>query len=262
MDQEEFSMNELLVFNFEEKRKVRSLLRGDEPWFMAPDACGILGLTNVTKSLQTLDDDEKDVITRANDPNHWLGSFGNEGQKGGAQSVNIVNEPGLYRLIFQSKKPEAKAFKRWVFHEVLPSIRKTGEYRMNKRAAVYRSIAQFGAHDVVHGSERPGEECVWRALTNGRMYAFKKAAGRWLACLYDKQGCLVDWTGHRSPAAVLKFLPIWVHGYPRVGEIPPESVKSPLSKTTKAEYLKWLDGLMDSGSDVLSGIADKAAPVA
>jgi prophage antirepressor-like protein len=138
MDQKELSMNELTIFNFEEDREVRTLIRDDEPWFFHADACYILGHTNPTVALQMLDDDEKDIITRANDPKLFLGSFGSSGQRGGAQSINIINESGLYNLIFRSNKPEAKRFRKWVTSEVLPSIRKTGAYSTLKRH--YKSL--------------------------------------------------------------------------------------------------------------------------
>lgn len=85
-----------------------------EPWFVAADVCRALGLGNSSKAVMPLDDDEKG-ITICNTP-------------GGEQKMVIVSEPGLYSLIVRSRKPEAKAFKRWITHEVIPSIRKTGGY--------------------------------------------------------------------------------------------------------------------------------------
>jgi prophage antirepressor-like protein len=126
-------MNELKVFKFEEGRKVRTLERDGEPWFAHVDACAVLGHTNPTKALQMLDDDEKDVITRASDPNLWLGSLGGPGREGGAQALNIINESGLYNLIFRSNKPEARTFRKWVTSVVLPSIRSKGYYALDKQ---------------------------------------------------------------------------------------------------------------------------------
>lgn len=82
-----------------------------EPWFVAKDVCDILGLSNPTVALQNLDDDERAKF--------------NLGRQG---STNVVNEAGLYVLVLGSRKPEAREFKRWVTHEVLPSIRKHGGY--------------------------------------------------------------------------------------------------------------------------------------
>lgn len=88
----------------------------NEPWFVAKDICDCLKIGNVTESLRNLDGDEKmpSVVLRA----------------GKKVEVNLVNESGLYNLIFQSRKPEARAFRKWVTSEVLPSIRKTGKYLM------------------------------------------------------------------------------------------------------------------------------------
>ena len=110
-------MNNITVFNYK-TQSVRTVTRADgAPWWVARDVCEVLGLTNVTEAARHLDDDEKMTITN---PERQ------PGQRGGAQNLIIVNEPGLYSLILRSRKPEARAFKRWVTHEVLPTIRKTG----------------------------------------------------------------------------------------------------------------------------------------
>ncbi len=87
--------------------------RTGEPWFVAKDVCDCLGLTDVSKTVSLLDDDERGTNSIRT--------------PGGLQAVLSVSEPGLYSLILRSRKPEAKAFKRWITHEVLPAIRKTGE---------------------------------------------------------------------------------------------------------------------------------------
>ena len=84
------------------------------PWWVVNEVCELLDLGNPRSSLTSLDVDEKGV--------HSMDT------PGGKQDVTIINEPGLYSLIFKSRKPEAKSFKRWVTHEVLPAIRKTGAY--------------------------------------------------------------------------------------------------------------------------------------
>lgn len=98
---------------------IRTLLRNGEPWFVAKDVCEVLELGNVTRALDGLEEDEKMTLTN---------SKSHSGQRGGAQFLNIVNESGLYALIFKSRKPEAKAFRRWVTSEVLPTLRRTGRY--------------------------------------------------------------------------------------------------------------------------------------
>ncbi|WP_320043203.1 BRO family protein [uncultured Desulfobacter sp.] len=87
-----------------------------DPWWVAKDVCDVLTLNDVSRAVERLEDDEKLIRV-------LLVS----GQK---RETWTVNEPGLYTLIIRSNKPEAKAFKRWVTHEVLPSIRKTGSYQM------------------------------------------------------------------------------------------------------------------------------------
>jgi prophage antirepressor-like protein len=92
-----------------------------EPWFFAKDICAVLGLSNISKALENLDSDERGIT--------------NEDTLGGAQQVLIVSEPGAYRLIFSSRKPIAKKIMRWLAHEVLPALRKTGRYEARPAAA-------------------------------------------------------------------------------------------------------------------------------
>ena len=107
--------NELQVFNSSEFGNVRVVQVDGEPWFVAADVCRALEISNSRDAVARLDDDEKGV--------------GSTDTLGGKQGMQIINEPGLYTLVLGSRKPEAKAFKRWVTHEVLPSIRKHGSYK-------------------------------------------------------------------------------------------------------------------------------------
>lgn len=100
------------VFNGHQLRIVE---KNNEPWFVAKDVCEILEISNPSMALQRLDDDERAKF-----------NLGRQGE------TNIVNEPGLYTLILGSRKPEAKQFKRWITHEVIPTIRKTGGYVANE----------------------------------------------------------------------------------------------------------------------------------
>lgn len=111
--------NELKIFTNEEFGKIRTVLIEDEPWFVGKDVATILGYSNPSKAL-TDHVDEDDKLN-----NESLSSLG---QRGGW----LINESGLYSLIFGSKLKEAKRFKHWVTSEVLPSIRKTGSYHMPK----------------------------------------------------------------------------------------------------------------------------------
>ena len=111
--------NEIQRFDFK-GASLRTLTdEAGEPWFVAKDVCDILGMSNPSMAVTALDKDEVAQI----DPKDYLGS-----ENRSNQAVNIVSEPGLYKLIMRSRKPEAHEFKRWVTHEVLPQIRRTGGY--------------------------------------------------------------------------------------------------------------------------------------
>jgi len=105
-------MKELQIFKFNGINDVRVVMLENEPWWVLKDVCDILGITNATEVTKRL---EKDEVTRFN-----LGGLSGE--------TNIINEAGLYNVIIRSDKPKAKQFRRWVTHEVLPQIRKTGGY--------------------------------------------------------------------------------------------------------------------------------------
>lgn len=106
-------MNTVMPFDYA-GQQVRTVTVKDEPWFVAKDVCDVLEIGNSRQAVAYLDDDEKGVIS--NDT------------PGGTQEMQVISEAGLYSLILRSRKPEAKAFKRWVTHEVLPTIRKHGMY--------------------------------------------------------------------------------------------------------------------------------------
>lgn len=106
-------MSTLSVFDFK-GHAVRILGTPDRPLWVAQDVCDVLGVESAASSTRTFDSDEKDM--------HDLHTLG------GVQKTLVVTEPGLYRLIFKSKKSSAKEFQRWVFHVVLPEIRKTGKF--------------------------------------------------------------------------------------------------------------------------------------
>ena len=94
---------------------VRIIEKDGEPWFVAKDVCNVLSIRNNRDALASLAEDERDDV-------------GITDAIGRKQETAIVSEPGLYRLVFKSRKKEAESFKRWVTHDVLPSIRKTGAY--------------------------------------------------------------------------------------------------------------------------------------
>ena len=93
------------------------------PWWIAKEVCNILGLANVARAVKNLDADEKKTISI---------TLSNRNKRGSPKRT-IINEPGLYNLISKSTKPEAKVFSRWIRHDVLPSIRKTGSYSVQPK---------------------------------------------------------------------------------------------------------------------------------
>lgn len=107
--------NELQVFTYE-GAQVRTLLRDGAPWWVLKDVCQILGIANHKMTAQRLEQDEVSQTDLTD-------SLGRK------QKSTVVNEAGLYSVILRSDKPQAKAFKRWVTHDVLPTIRRTGAYR-------------------------------------------------------------------------------------------------------------------------------------
>lgn len=106
--------NNIKVFANNEFGQVRTLLRDGEPWFIAVDVCKALGIDPT--ATRRLDDDEKFTLRLI------------QGDSNRTSDTTIVNEPGLYSLVLGSRKPEAKAFKRWITHDVIPDIRKHGAY--------------------------------------------------------------------------------------------------------------------------------------
>lgn len=139
----------LALFEHEKFGSLRVVERKVQPWFVAKDVCDILKLGNPRSSLALLDEDEKDV--------HSMDT------PGGKQEMTIISEPGLYSLILRSRKPEAKAFKRWVTHEVIPSIRKTGGYLIAKPDDTPEAIlarAVLVAQDTIRRIEAERDEAI------------------------------------------------------------------------------------------------------
>lgn len=114
--QDNKSGNEVEVFTHKDFGQIRTIQIDGEPWFIATDICRALDLGQTTNAIRRLDRDE---VARVGDLNLNKGAVG---------EINAVSEAGMYALVLSSRKPEAKAFKRWVTHEVIPSIRKHGAY--------------------------------------------------------------------------------------------------------------------------------------
>ena len=133
-------MNELQVFNNAMFGDVRIILQNDEPWFVAKDVCECLEISNSRQALSRLDTDEKaDVIL-------------NDGSQN--RKMNIVNEYGLYNLVLSSRKPEAKEFKRWITHEVLPSLRKYGTYSMDIPRTLPDALKAYASEIEAHNQTK------------------------------------------------------------------------------------------------------------
>lgn len=105
---------QVVPFTFQQQYSVRVTLIENEPWFCLPDVCKVLEVDRSSNLIKNLD------------KKGWAKNL--TPTQGGEQEVIFINEPNLYRVIFRSNKPEAKAFQDWVFNEVLPAIRKTGRY--------------------------------------------------------------------------------------------------------------------------------------
>jgi prophage antirepressor-like protein len=151
-------MNAITPFVFEDNL-VRSVIRNSEPWFVGKDVCHVLGLKDHKQALEKLDEDERG---RYNVPT-----------PSGDQMAIIISEPGVFRLIFTSRKAEAERFKRWLAHDVLPTLRRTGAYEakpsphvqtfepdalpvLTVKLAMVREARQLWGHDRARA--------VWQAL--------------------------------------------------------------------------------------------------
>lgn len=104
-------MTDIQIFKNEQFGEVRTIAKDGEPWFVAADVCKVLDLSNPTIAASRLDEDERAKF-----------NLGRQGE------TTVVSEAGLYTLVLGSRKPEAKAFKRWITHEVIPTIRRHGAY--------------------------------------------------------------------------------------------------------------------------------------
>lgn len=145
---------EVQVFNNEQFGNVRAMSLNDEPWFVAKDVCDVLGIktNHLREDGRGLDDDEV-----MNLPNWEVGG----------KAPLIVSEAGFYKLVMRSRKPEAKAFQRWVSHEVLPAIRRTGGYMVAAKDETPEQImarAVLVAQDTIERQKRQIDELKPKAL--------------------------------------------------------------------------------------------------
>ncbi len=144
-------MNELQVFENEEFGKVRTLTIDNEPWFVGKDVTEALGFVNSRDAIAThvfLEDKGVEIIDTL----------------GGKQTMTIINESGLYALVFGSRLESAKRFKHWVTSEVLPSIRKTGSYQMQPEGKKLLALAILEAQKVIEEQTVQIEEMKPKAI--------------------------------------------------------------------------------------------------
>lgn len=145
-------MNEVQLFNFE-NHEVRSLLINSEPWFVGKDVAEALGYSKARNAIATHIDseDKKDAPI--------------QGILGGVQEMTVINESGLYSLVLSSKLPSAKKFKRWVTSEVLPALRKTGQYQVKELSgSELMAKALIEAQSVLAAKDKQIEEMKPKAL--------------------------------------------------------------------------------------------------
>lgn len=143
-------MNEVRIFTNSEFGQIRTVEMDGEPWFVVSDICRALDISNPSIAISRLEEDERSKF-----------NLGRQG-KG-----NIVNEYGLYSLVLASRKPEAKKFKRWITHEVLPSIRRNGGYIKDQENLTPEQIvanALIVAQNIINDKDKQIEEMKPHAI--------------------------------------------------------------------------------------------------
>lgn len=135
--------NNIVAFKYNEQQ-VRTIEKNGEPWFVGKDVAEILGYSDTAQAVRKHIDNEDKGVVEMTTP-------------GGKQPVTIINESGLYSLILSSKLPTAKEFKHWVTSEVLPSIRKTGEYKITP--------SQQNRLDIMERNSRAREASLWLRIS-------------------------------------------------------------------------------------------------
>lgn len=155
--------NGIALFSNPEFGSVRVFMRGDEPWFVAADLCAVLQHSNNREAVSRLDDDEKITV---NNPD------GNP-RAGIPLTFTLVSEAGMYELILTSRLPKAKEFKRWVKHDVLPAIRKTGSYSVDMPKTFPEALRAYA--DELERREQAEKELQQYATVLGQMVDLAKS---------------------------------------------------------------------------------------
>jgi phage associated-antirepressor len=163
------TMNELKIFAYSGE-KLRTIQREDGLWWVLRDVCRVLGITNHKMVAQRLDEDEVSLADLID-------------ALGRTQKTTIINEPGLYAVILRSDKPEAKAFKRWVTHDVLPTIRRTGTYGVSQKQLDRLSAAQ----QMLADWRRMTAE--WEEMTSAACQRYDSARKHYDNCRAARDAC-------------------------------------------------------------------------
>lgn len=144
-------MSEILVFKSKEFGQVRTLFQNNEILFVAADVCKALEISNPRQAVSRLDKDERNTVIL----NDGIGN----------PNKNAVTEAGLYNLVLASRKPEAKGFKRWITHDVIPQIRKTGQYRTKGKQPLPEEVQQKRAEAMLLNA-RTRQSKAWMAISD------------------------------------------------------------------------------------------------
>lgn len=182
------------VFSFsQEKSPIRVQLIKGEPWFVAKDVCEVLGIVNHKDAVSRLDEDEKAGSVL---PTQF-----------GKKEMHIVSESGLYSLIFQSRKAEAKKFRKWVTSEVLPSIRRKGFYGVRKQDADY-----IDARDVPYGRVTYNDAEIRTVEVEGTVWYSINDVNASMGARTESSQCVRRLNAKRTMARK-----IWLYGVPNPG---------------------------------------------
>lgn len=256
-------MNDIKLFQNEQFGQVRVIERDGDPWFVAKEPCCSLGYSDVSNACRMLDEDEKCIISRSELPSLFE-------ESSNASTMTLISEPGLYSLVLRSNKPEAKAFKRWITHDVIPSIRKTGAYQIAPKdyASALRALAaeveqkelalaqrdeaiRTKAHFV---EGRDAEMC-------GRVGGLTNANER----LREQIGDSTNWKQAKAIPWLRKYFDVRINGFfGQLGKVLTRLSTNMGMETRTVEDMSWgvvkayhitvinqLQSLLDAGEDIL-----------
>ena len=133
------------IFYYQD-RSIRTVIKDGDPWFVALDVCEALDISNAGDATSRIDLDD-------------IGLIDGVDSRGRRRTMKIISEAGLYTLVLGSRKPEAKAFKYWVTHEVIPAIRRTGAYQSSDFSPTPGKLLQFSRRDLIHLAMEAENEC-------------------------------------------------------------------------------------------------------